>query len=197
MKGILPMFYYLCIMEQRLRDKIEEMVGRGLKTPRDFTWLSELIAERVHERVSSSTLRRFWGYVNEGVGASKYTKDVLARFLGFLDFSAFVALQGKGEVQSQLVLSEQVTSDDLYVGQMLRLTWFPDRVCIVRHEGYAQFTVVESRNSRLTKGDTFECHLFINHEPAYLHEWEHPGQQAVTYVIGKKNGIIVEHYLPD
>ncbi len=53
-------------MEQRLRDKIEEMTGRTMKTPRDFTWLSGQVEERTGERVSGSTLRRFWGYVSEG-----------------------------------------------------------------------------------------------------------------------------------
>lgn len=184
-------------MEQRLRNKVEEVVGRKLKTPRDFAWLSEQIHGRTHERVSGSTLRRFWGYVNEGVKASKYTKDVLARFLGYMGFPAFIEAQSKDEVQSQMVLGEQVACDDLYVGQMLRLSWLPDRVCVVRYEGYAKFTVVESENTRLAKGDTFECHLFINHEPAYLNGWQHADDAPVTYAIGKKNGIFVERYLAD
>lgn len=48
--------------------------------PRDFVWLSEKVLERTQQRVSASTLRRFWGYVNEGVTASKFTKNVLAIF---------------------------------------------------------------------------------------------------------------------
>ena len=190
-------FYYLCNMEQRLRNKIEKVVGRLLKTPRDFKGLSELITERIHEPISGSTLRRFWGYVNEGVKASLYTKDVLARYLGYLGFSDFIKAQGENEVQSQLVMGENVVCEDLYIGQMLRLSWLPNRTCVVRYNGYAQFTVVESENTQLTKGDTFECHLFILHEPAYLNNWLHQNQPAVTYVIGKKNGIIVERYLED
>lgn len=197
MHGFLRKFYYLCSMEQRLRDKIEEVVGRKLKTPRDFAWLSEQIAGRTHERVSGSTLRRFWGYVNEGVKASKYTKNVLARYLGYMGLPDFIEAQSKEEVQSQLVLGEKVTCEDLYVGQMLRLTWLPDRVCVVRYEGYAKFAVVKSEHTQLTKGDTFECHLFILHEPAYLTNWLHQDSPAVSYVIGKKNGVVVERYLED
>lgn len=43
----------------------------------------------------------------------------------------------------------------------------------------------------------FECHHFINHEPAYLHAWKHGEEEPVTYAIGKKDGIIVERYLED
>ena len=67
-------------MEQILREMIERMVGRKMVVPRDFVWLSEKVLERTQQRVSASTLRRFWGYVSEGVSASKFTKNVLAIF---------------------------------------------------------------------------------------------------------------------
>lgn len=193
----LDLFHYLCNMEQILREMIERMVGRKMLVPRDFVWLSEKVLDRTQQRVSASTLRRFWGYVNEGVTASKFTKNVLAIFLGYADFEDFVLLQGAGEQQSQMVMGREISSDDLYEGQLLKLSWLPDRTCIIRYQGNGRFRVLASENTRLSKDDTFECHHFINHEPAYLHGWKHGDREPVTYAIGKKNGIIVEHYLED
>ena len=193
----LDLFLYLCSMEQILREMIERMVGRKMLVPRDFVWLSEKVLERTQQRVSASTLRRFWGYVNEGVTASKFTKNVLAIFLGYADFEDFVLLQGAGEQQSQMVIGKEISCDVLYEGQMLKLSWLPDRTCIIRYLGNGSFKVVSSENTRLAKDDTFECRYFINHEPAYLHAWKHGDRELVTYAIGKKNGIIVEHYLED
>ena len=193
----LDLFQYLCNMEQILREMIERMVGRKMVVPRDFAWLSEKVLERTQQRVSASTLRRFWGYVNEGVSASKFTKNVLANFLGYADFEEFGLSQGTGEQQSQMVIGKEISCDDLYEGQMLKLSWLPDRTCIIRYLGNGSFKVVSSENTRLSKDDTFECRHFINHEPAYLHAWKHGDDEPVTYVIGKKNGIIVEHYLED
>lgn len=185
------------MIEQILREKIEEMTGRTMAKPRDFSWLSQQLAERTGQRVSASTLRRFWGYVDEGVRASAYTKDVLAQYLGYRDFAHFAEGQRAGEpTQSQVVLGETVTCDELYEGQLLRLTWLPDRVCIVRHVGHGTFTVVSSTNTRLAPGDTFDCHLFIQREPAYLDHWSHGGAQPATYVIGKRDGVRVERYDP-
>lgn len=184
-------------MEQLLRDKIEDRVGRRMNVPRDFAWLSKEIEQRTRQRVSASTLRRFWGYVNEGVTASRYTKDVLAHYLGYADFEEFKSLQCGGNEQSQPLLSEQICSDDLYEGQMLKLTWLPDRTCIVRHDGGGRFTVVKSENTRLIEGDILECHLFINHEPAYMQVWMQGNSQPVAYAIGKKDGIIAERYSAD
>lgn len=193
----LDLFHYLCNMEQILREMIERMVGRKMLVPRDFAWLSEKVLERTLQRVSASTLRRFWGYVDEGVTASKFTKNVLAIFLGYADFEEFVLLQGAGEQQSQMVMGREISCDDLYEGQLLKLSWLPDRTCIIRYQGNGKFRVLASANTRLSKDDTFECHHFINHEPAYLHGWKHGDREPVTYAIGKKNGIIVEHYLED
>ena len=179
-------------MEQILRERIEEMTGRKMVKPRDFAWLSRQVEERTRQRVSESTLRRFWGYVSEGVKASAYTKDVLAQYLGYRDFAQFSEMQGSGPTQSQVVLGDSISCDKLYEGQLLRLSWLPNRVCTVRHEGNGIFTVVESENTRLAKGDTFECHLLISHEPAYLENWLHEGNAPATYVIGKRDGVQVE-----
>ena len=96
-----------------------------------------------------------------------------------------------------MVMGKEISCDDLYEGQMLKLSWLPDRTCIIRYLGNGYFKVLSSENTRLSKDDTFECHHFINHEPAYLHGWKHGDMPSVTYAIGKKNGIIVEHYLED
>lgn len=191
------MFRYLCNMEQMLLEMIEKMVGRKMVVPRDFTWLSQKVEERTQHRVSASTLRRFWGYVSEGVSASKFTKDVLAKFLGYTDFEQFGLSQGMGEQQSQMVIGWEISCGDLYEGQQLKLSWLPDRTCIVSYQGNGRFRVLASENTRLSKDDTFECHHFINHEPAYLHAWKHGDMPSVTYAIGKKDGIIVERYLED
>lgn len=179
-------------MEQLLRRKIEETTERRMEVPRDFVWLAEYIEQRTQKRLCASTLRRFWGYVNEGVKASTYTKNVLAEFIGYRDFAHFVEAQSQAEAQSDIVFDEKVSSDDLSIGQLIKLTWLPDRQCTIRHEGKGYFTVIKSQNTRLAIGDTFECHLFINHEPAYLANWQHGGSRPATYCIGKKDGINYE-----
>ena len=48
--------------------------------PRDFVWLSEKVEERTQQRVSASTLRRFWGYVSEGVSAQQVYQECFGEF---------------------------------------------------------------------------------------------------------------------
>ena len=77
---------------------------------------------------------------------------------------------------------------------MLKLSWLPDRTCIIRYQGNGSFNVVSSEITRVAKDDTFECRHVIKHEPAYLYAWKHGDDEPVTYVIGKKNGIIAVSY---
>ena len=39
----------------KLRDKIEETIGRKMKTPKDFDFLSEQVFEKLHETVSATS----------------------------------------------------------------------------------------------------------------------------------------------
>lgn len=182
-------------MEDKLRKIIEQMTGRKMNLSRDFIALSQMIEEKTGRRISASTLRRFWGYINDGVTPSRFTKNLLAQFVGYDDFDHFATLSDNAsEIQSLLVTGEKIDCDKLNTGQLLRLSWLPDRICTVRHDGGGRFTVMDSRNTRLAKGDTFECHLFINHETAYLCNWIHGDGLPLTYAVGKKNGIQVERY---
>ena len=74
----------------KLRQSIEEAMGRTLLAPKDFDLLSERIFARVGEMVSRNTLKRIWGIMDEGREPRLSTLSILARFVGYADFSAFV-----------------------------------------------------------------------------------------------------------
>lgn len=73
----------------RLRKEVEAEVGRRMKTPKDFEYLSALILERQHEAVSVSTLKRLWGYIQASSNPRSSTLDVLVRFVGGTDWDTY------------------------------------------------------------------------------------------------------------
>ena len=79
---------------QRMCRELESAVGKPLQTSRDFDSLSRMIAERMRERISPTTLKRLWGYLNEENNPRKYTLNLLSRFLGYRDFEHFSQQQG-------------------------------------------------------------------------------------------------------
>ena len=73
----------------RLREEIESVVGRKMKTPKDFDFLAEKIFDKLHENVSSTTLKRIWGYLSEPSTPRLSTLDLLAQFVDYKDWDAF------------------------------------------------------------------------------------------------------------
>ena len=178
-----------------LRREIETAVNRRLATPKDFDALREMIFSRLHILVSATTLKRIWGYLDDNVCTRRSTLDILARYVGYVDFEAFengAAAEG-GELTSNPIMARRIDVDEqLQPGDLIRLTWQPGRVCDVEYRGERLFCVVASQNTRLCAGNTFKCSLMIEDEPLYIDSLIADGSAPVAYVCGKRSGIRFE-----
>ncbi len=177
---------------------VENAYGKLPKVRQDFELLSHHIFSRTHCCISPTTLKRLFGYLNEPVVPQAGTLHTLAKYAGYIDYEAFLQSTkgGTEEVQSNFIESLQISSDTLPADTRLRLTWLPDRVCVVRHLGEARFEVEEAVNTKLCVGDTFCCRLFIAHSPLYLDHLDHCGSSLCSYVCGKKDGVVFEVLTP-
>ena len=124
-----------------LRQRVEERFGKRLCVHSDFVALSEAIGQLLREHVSESTLERVWNYSTRGYRTTSLrTLDVLASYAGYSDWEAFCEdLCRNGGSQSELFACRAICSDDLCVGDRLRIGWQPDRVCEIRYLGDNRF----------------------------------------------------------
>lgn len=171
-----------------LKQQIEESVGRKMKTSTDFIFLSGAIWERIHENLSTSTLKRLWGYVDGPDKTRDSTLDILSRFLGFNDWDGFIdhISQNSGSDQVQ---SEHIKTEDLTVGDLITVSWKPNRRCTFHYLGDYKFIVEQAENSKLKVGNTFQCGLFILGEPLYLNNLVQGDNPPVAFVVGNKDGL--------
>ena len=65
-----------------LLEEVEKKYGRRIATTTDFEALSVVIEHQVGEMLSSSTLKRLWGYVSLSPTPRVATLDILSRFVG-------------------------------------------------------------------------------------------------------------------
>lgn len=180
---------------QTLCQEVERVIGRKMKTPKDFLLLEENVQERTGERLSPTTLKRLWGYLRaENVVPRALTLDVLSRYVGYADYEAFCHQQSyRTVVQSDPAVVRRLSARETKVGQLVRLTWLPDRDCTVRYCGDGNWEVVKSVNTKLTLGTTFTCHLFIEREPLWLDNTLIPGSRAAgIFVCGRNDGVVWE-----
>ncbi len=177
----------------QLLSAVEQALGRKMTTPRDFELLSESLRRRLGEQLSVSTLKRLWGYVSNDFKPSRYTIDVLTRFLGYNSWEQFIDERAGKVPPSDPIMAQSLNvNESLTPGARLRLTWAPDRECVVRYLGNTEWTVEQSRNTRLQAGDDFKCGLIIAGEPLYLDDLRQQGRKPTAYVCGQIGGVRFE-----
>lgn len=179
---------------QALRDSIETTLGRHLSVRSDFDCLVTKIEESSNERLSSTTIRRFWGYQqDQSASVSLHSLDVLARFCGYSNFEVFLSYckdgEGQDGDQSYFTHSRQILLDDILPGQHIRLIWNPGRCLTIRFDGGNSFTILENTNSKLKEGMTFECATFIQGEPLFFTNISLNGKAYGSYVCGRNDGV--------
>ena len=172
----------------RLKEEVEALVGRKIKSPKDFDFLSRQIQGYTSGNISISTLKRMWGYVTTTSKPSLFNLDLLSRMVGYPDWATF-SLGDSATASSRFFVKSKLISDALEVGEEVRLTWCPGRIVTIKYLGNDSFEVLESILSKLDAGDTFTCHQFVADEPLYLSNLQHVGMQPCNYVCGRNGGI--------
>ena len=174
----------------KLKEKVEKVAGRAMMTPRDFDYLSSRIFDATRSYVASTTLKRFWGYIeaDKGKRPSRNTLNVLAQYAGYADWECF-AQSFYSEVQSDFLRNDCLRTASLTQGDRVQLTWLPDRCVTIGYEGMGMFKVIESINSKLSAGDTFLCEQFVDGETLYLRCLVHEGGKPTNYACGQINGV--------
>ena len=179
--------------EERLCKSIEASIHLKLQSPKDFESLRERIYVRLHALVSTTTLKRVWGYLQADSAPSHSTLDTLAQFIGYSDYDTFCCQSSDDSVSSTLVMSRHIdVASDLKEDETLVLSWAPNRICEVRYHGQLSFVVIRSENTRLMEGDSFQCSLIIEGEPLYLCGLKQGDGLSSNYVCGKQGGVRFE-----
>lgn len=119
-----------------LRIYVEDASGIKPKIRNDFELLAGAIAARLGGgyKLSTTTLMRIWGYVNEHPKTRVTTLNILAQYVGFINFDAFTESLRKngGKVQSGILAGRTLRSSTLKEGDLLEIRWNPDRAIAVR-----------------------------------------------------------------
>ena len=173
-----------------LLDEVEKKYGRRIATTTDFESLSVVIEHQTGELVSSSTLKRLWGYVSLNPTPRISTLDILSRFVGSRDFKMFCEeLKESKSFVSTFFTARCQTVAELTPGMRVTVGWAPNRRVELEYLGDFQFEVLTSENSQLMVGDRFELSEFIMGYPLYISRILRDGEYTPSYVAGKQDGI--------
>ena len=174
----------------QLRTDIEQHIGQILHSPADFQLLIQQIWEKQHAVLSLSTVKRLWGYVESNGVPRLSTLNTLARFLNFTDWHTYlVSLEHRGGIESAMFTGEGIQTSELKKGDLIAVTWQPNRQCTFRYLGDNHFVVENSKNAKLQQGTTFSAARFMLGQPMYLDNILLADGTRTSYVAGKRHGL--------
>lgn len=174
-----------------LLEEVEKVYGRKILTTTDFEALSVVLERETGEMLSSSTLKRLWGYVSGSQVPRKSTLDILCKFIGKTDFSTYcISLRNDKTISSRFFSSKTLESCSLEAGQSVIIGWAPDRIVRLEYLGNCEYLVTDSGSSKLVAGDRFSLGSMMLGFPLYIPALHREGEQApLSYVAGVANGL--------
>lgn len=170
--------------------QVENRYQRPLHTSTDFDEFSLYLKQQVNDVVSTSTLKRLWGYVNDSHLPRMRTLDILSRYVGYTNFKQFCNWLKTSDVYNSSFFSAyQVLTKDLGPGTELEIGWSPNRYLRLRYEGNDLFEVKESYQSKLLVGDRFEVVSFMMGQPLFLPYVWRSGERLSSFLAGRNGGL--------
>ena len=140
-----------------LKHKIELKFGKNIKYQKDCKALAAAIEKQCDEKISYLTIERCFGIIKCSSSPSDFTIDLLARYVGIEDWNLFIGLSSNS-INDFVEKSDFILSANLKKGQILNLTYYPDRKLNLQYEGDMMFRVINLSESNLMVGDLL--HIF-------------------------------------
>ena len=170
--------------------QVEKAYVKPLNSSTDFEELSIQLKYKLGMSVSSSTLKRLWGYVNDAHSPRPQTLDVLARYLGHADFKDFCMwLKHTTAYNSSFFSAKRILVEDLNPGMEVEIGWSPNRYLRLRYKGDGLFEVREAKESKLVRGDLFQAVSFLMGQPLFLPYVERGGKRLSPFIAGRNGGL--------
>ena len=167
---------------------LSDKAAADLTTPYGATVLHHDIEAVTGERIALNTVKRLIGILNERTSHTVTILDIIARYLGFSSYK-LLETYISGNTSAFNIKDGFVDSSELPRGVALEMEWEPDRYLKLIHEDADCFTVEESRNSKLRKGDRIRISHIKAGFPLYAADVVRDGETLGTYQAATVNGL--------
>lgn len=154
------------MLSEIIKQKIETKFGQRIRYSRDCETLAEKIMSECKCTISSSTLRRLFGFAKSNKQPRIYTLDILANYIGHSTWDELlVSLNNKASANKEI---KELKPNTLKYGQRFELTYKPDTELQLEYAGRYQFKVLSAKNSRLKPGEVFKTSIIMLHHPLFI-----------------------------
>ncbi|NDA63231.1 MAG: hypothetical protein EBX50_14500 [Chitinophagia bacterium] len=132
-----------------LKNRIELKFGRAIKYPKDCVALAIEINKLCNEKISQTTLLRFFALINEPCNPRLHTLDVIAVYAGFECWRDVIDEDYLSRARPKFM---RVKISSLEIGSNLSIT-FGESTITAEYIGSSQFLIAEALNCSLEAKD--------------------------------------------
>ncbi len=168
---------------------IRERFNSPLQYPQQCEALALAIHEATGQTLGTTTLKRMMGFVNGPATPRPSSLDIVARYLGYPDYSLLAKDIGEDADISDFKAMESLDSADLEVGELIRITYQPNRMLVLQYLGDNKYMVNESRGSKLLEGDRLMIAGFYIGFELLVSDVERGGCHLGSYQAAKQGGL--------
>lgn len=172
--------------------ELEKQSGLNLSEPSDalINCLIEKICQKTGELISLNTIKRLLGRVDDGNRQPRIsTLNALAHYLDRDSWTLLLIELSNGS-SSFCAIEGELLAQDMTTGQIVEITYLPDRKLQFLYLGDCLFEVILSQNSKLQKGDTGQITAFLKNFPLIARNVERHGQLlSSNYTAGRISGL--------
>lgn len=171
---------------ERIKEEIKNKLRHSLDSPTDFNYLALQVKIVTGEDISSTTLKRFFGYIPSKSSTRRSSLSILARYLGYPGWSDYV---NSSVVTSGFISSKVIMASNVHQGDLVEVEWGDDRKVTFVAIGNNQFAVLKSENSMLMDGDELEVLMFVLNHPLQIKNVVRGGTNIGHYTAGLNGGL--------
>ncbi len=170
-----------------------ENLGYRPTTPTGFNDLSRQIQQITGETLSTSSIKRIWGYVHYNKSFSPTTLNILARFNGMKDWEDFkkILRENPPTDDDSGFHNENIIETNKYSsGDRILLSWNDGKQCELECVGHMRFRVLKSENIKLKSSDIVTLHTLCIGQPVYISDIIRGDIHFNNYIGAKRGGLL-------
>lgn len=168
--------------------QIEQKFNKEIRYPSDCEALAGDIYRITKNSISTSTLKRIFGFIEGSKEPRLYTLDVLAKYLGYNNWDNYIENLVNID-NSDFVVIDQLEIEHIKPNTKIELRYAPESFILLNYEGDFQFTIIESENSKLIKGDHLRIFNVIKNYPLIINSVIRNNINLGSYKAAKISGI--------
>lgn len=177
------------MLDKKIIEMIEREVGQKITTTACGKWLPDEIKAKTGVLLGDTTLKRMFGFTADPRTPHRSTLNVIAEFLDYKDYTALaIDLELPEIVISDFEEKDAIVTDTLNIGDIVEITYKPNRLFTLKYVGDSRFIIESVENSRnLLAGDIVKITHIEKGFPLYIPEVVRDGKNLGSYE-GAKNG---------